>query len=122
MFIDENTGVIDLSVSKTDSKIMFASTWEKDRKAWNFKGNGKGSGIYKSSDSGNSWALVSTPTSGFPTGENIGRIGVSVVNSETIYAVVDNQNNRPNTKTQTGKDANKAMFETNVIGCEIYKK
>ena len=121
LFIDENTGVIDLSVSKTDSKIMFASTWEKDRKAWNFKGNGKGSGIYKSSDSGNSWALVSTPTSGFPTGENIGRIGVSVVNSETIYAVVDNQNNRPNTKTQTGKDANKAMFETNVIGCEIYK-
>ena len=121
LFIDENTGVIDLSVSKTDSKIMFASTWEKDRKAWNFKGNGKGSGIYKSSDSGNSWALVSTPTSGFPTGENIGRIGVSVVNSETIYAVVDNQNNRPNTKMQAGKDANKAMFETNVIGCEIYK-
>ena len=121
LFIDENTGVIDLSVSKTDSKIMFASTWEKDRKAWNFKGNGKGSGIYKSSDSGNSWALVSTPTSGFPTGENFGRIGVSVVNSETIYAVVDNQNNRPNTKMQAGKDANKAMFETNVIGCEIYK-
>lgn len=121
LFITENTGVIDLSVSKTDSKIMFAATWEKDRKAWNFKGNGKGSGIYKSSDSGDSWILISTTTSGFPTGENIGRIGLSAVNSETIYAVVDNQNSRPNTKTDKDNDANTAMIETNVIGCEIYK-
>ena len=121
LFIDENTGVIDLSVSKTDSKIMFAATWEKDRKAWNFKGNGKGSGIYKSTDSGSSWTLVSTSEAGFPTGDTIGRIGISAVNSEIIYAVVDNQNNRPNTKTDKDTDANTAMFETNVIGCEIYK-
>ena len=121
LFVNENTGVIDFSVSKLDAKILYASTWEKDRKPWNFKGNGKGSGIYKSIDSGDSWTLVSTENSGFPTGENIGRIGLSVVNSETIYAVVDNQNNRPNTKTEKDKDSNKAMFETNVIGCEIYK-
>ncbi len=121
LFVNENTGVIDVTVSKSDAKIMYASTWEKDRKPWNFKGNGKGSGIYKSTDYGDSWTLVSTESSGFPTGENIGRIGLSVVNSETIYAVLDNQNNRPNTKTEKDKDSNKAMFETNVIGCEIYK-
>ena len=121
LFVDANTGIIDLSVCKTDSKIMYAAAWEKDRKSWNFKGNGNGSGIYKSTDSGDSWVLVSEANSGFPTGENIGRIGLSVVNSETIYAVLDNQNKRPNTKIETDKDANKAMFETNVIGCEIYK-
>ena len=121
LFVDANTGIIDLSVCKTDSKIMYTAAWEKDRKSWNFKGNGNGSGIYKSTDSGDSWVLVSEANSGFPTGENIGRIGLSVVNSETIYAVLDNQNKRPNTKIETDKDANKAMFETNVIGCEIYK-
>ena len=121
LFVNENTGVIDISVSKNNPKIMFAATWQKDRKAWNFNGNGQGSGIYKSIDSGNSWNLISTATSGFPVGENIGRIGLCAVNSETIYAVLDNQNKRPNTKTEISKDSNKAMIETNVIGCEIYK-
>ena len=121
LFLNDNTGVIDISVSKNNPKTMFAATWQKDRKAWNFNGNGQGSGIYKSVDSGNSWNLISTATSGFPVGENIGRIGLCAVNSETIYAVLDNQNKRPNTKTEISKDSNKAMIETNVIGCEIYK-
>ena len=121
LFVNDNTGVIDISVSKNNPKTMFAATWQKDRKAWNFNGNGQGSGIYKSVDSGNSWNLISTATSGFPVGENIGRIGLCAVNSETIYAVLDNQNKRPNTKTEISKDSNKAMIETNVIGCEIYK-
>ncbi|MBC7494854.1 MAG: glycosyl hydrolase, partial [Flavobacterium sp.] len=121
LFVNDNTGVIDISVSKNNPKTMFAATWQKDRKAWNFNGNGQGSGIYKSIDSGNSWNLISTATSGFPVGENIGRIGLCAVNSETIYAVLDNQNKRPNTKTEISKDSNKAMIETNVIGCEIYK-
>ena len=121
LYVNDNTGVIDISVSKNNPKIMFAATWQKDRKAWNFTGNGQGSGIYKSTDFGNSWNLISTATSGFPVGENIGRIGLCAVNSEIIYAVLDNQNKRPNTKTEISKDSNKAMFETNVIGCEIYK-
>ena len=121
LFVNDNTGVIDISVSKNNPKTMFAATWQKDRKAWNFNGNGQGSGIYKSVDSGNSWNLISTATSGFPVGGNIGRIGLCAVNSETIYAVLDNQNKRPNTKTEISKDSNKAMIETNVIGCEIYK-
>ncbi len=121
LFVDENTGVIALCSSKTDAKIMYAATWDKNRKAWRFKGSGEGSGIYKSTDAGESWNLISTAMSGFPTGENIGRIGLYAFNSETIYAVLDNQNKRPNIKTDTDNDSNKAMIETNVIGCEIYK-
>ena len=121
LFVNENTGAIDLSVSSLDAKTMYAAMWEKDRKAWNFKGNGQNSGIYKSTDGGENWIVVSTATSGFPTGENIGRIGLHAVNAQTIYAVVDNQNKRANTKTAADSDANKAMIETNVIGCEVYK-
>jgi len=52
LFIDENTGVIDVSVSPTDGNVLYAASWERDRKAWNFNGDGEGSAIYKSTDGG----------------------------------------------------------------------
>ena len=122
LFINDETGIIDVSISPTDSNILFAAAWQKERKASNFKGNGAGSGIYKSTDFGTTWQLVSTPTSGFPTGENIGRIGLFACNSNIVYAIMDNQNKRPSAKNEQPKDANTALFETEVIGCEIYQR
>ena len=77
LFVDNETGIIDLRHSPDNYEVMFATSWTKDRKAWNFSGNGKGSGIYKSTDAGSTWNLVSTEKSGFPTGEGVGRIGVA---------------------------------------------
>ena len=53
---------------------MLAASWQKDRKAWHFDGDGEKSGIYKSEDGGTSWKLVSTKESGFPANEGLGRI------------------------------------------------
>lgn len=121
LFISDKTGIIDLQVVSENPKIMFAASWEKDRKAWNFLGNGRESGIYKSEDGGESWELISTENSGFPHDEGVGRIGLAVVNEKMIYAVLDNQNKRPNANKEKPKDANTALFETEVIGCELYK-
>jgi photosystem II stability/assembly factor-like uncharacterized protein len=121
LFINDETGIIDVSVVPDNFNTMYAAAWQKERKAWNFKGNGKGSGIYKSTDAGATWQLISTTTSGFPTGENTGRIGVFAVDSDKIVAVLDNQNKRPSTTKEKPKDANAALFETDVIGCEIYE-
>jgi photosystem II stability/assembly factor-like uncharacterized protein len=74
---------------------MFATAWTKDRKAWNFSGSGEGSGIYKSTDAGETWELVSTEKSGFPTGEGVGRIGIAIFNDNVVYAIHDNQFRRP---------------------------
>ncbi len=52
LFINDATGIIDLAFVPGNFNIIYAATWEKDRKAWNFKGNGGGSGIYKSIDGG----------------------------------------------------------------------
>lgn len=124
LFINDETGVIDMTFSPTNANIIFASTWERERKPWNFKGNGKNSGIYKSIDGGNSWNKLDEK-SGFPSNEGIGRIGVSAFNDEIVYAIVDNQNKRPATKKTEEKaekegDANAALFETEVVGAEIY--
>lgn len=178
LFIDDETGIIDISVSPKDFNVQFAAAWKKDRKAWNFLGNGATSGIYKSEDGGNSWKLLTTPKSGFATGEGVGRIGLAVFDNNIVYALLDNQFKRPkgaekkstmpqmfsvpgdvfvqksekeinsylkkhglsekyraeNIKNwiQNGEmtpleakkilqDANAALFETEVIGAEVYK-
>jgi photosystem II stability/assembly factor-like uncharacterized protein len=178
LFINDETGIIDVVVSPTNFNIQYAAAWQKDRKAWDFKGNGAASGIYKSTDAGNSWRLVSTELSGFPNNEGVGRIGLALFNENTIYAVLDNQNKRPSSEKSKGslptmmsspsedfsnisnkelnnalksaglrekyraeniknfvesselepkeafkviQDANAALFETEVIGCEVYK-
>lgn len=91
LFIDNETGIIDMAHAPSDFNIQFAAAWQKDRKAWNFSGNGAASGIYKSTDGGSTWALVSNEASGFPTGEGVGRIGLAVFDENTIYVVHDSQ-------------------------------
>ena len=91
LFVDNETGIIDVACSPNNFNIQYASAWQKDRKAWNFTGNGNSSGIYKSTDAGSTWALVSTSESGFPTGEGVGRIGLAAFDDTTVYAVHDSQ-------------------------------
>ena len=97
------TGIIELSVVPGNYNIQYAAAWEKDRKAWDFKGSGANSGIYKSTDAGNSWDLISKPESGFVQGEGVGRIGIAAYDANTVYAIVDNQKRRPLSDTPQAK-------------------
>ena len=103
LFIDKNTGIIDIDIVPGNFNIMYASAWERDRKAWNFKGSGKNSGIYKSNNGGNTWEKLTLDKSEFPTGDGIGRIGVAAYDKNTVYAIVDNQLHRE--KEQEKKEA-----------------
>ncbi len=94
LFINAETGIIDLAYAPDDFNIQYATAWQKDRKSWNFEGSGEGSGIYKSTDAGSTWVKISTAQSGFPTGQGTGRIGLAVFDKNTLYAVHDNQNRR----------------------------
>ncbi|MEM8509135.1 MAG: glycosyl hydrolase [Bacteroidota bacterium] len=105
LFIDGTTGIIDLVHTPGNFAIQYAAAWQKDRKAWNFEGNGSGSGIYKSTDGGNSWTLISTADSGFPVGDGVGRIGLAVYDENTVYAVLDNQYRREKTSAKGKKGA-----------------
>lgn len=113
LFVNEQSGIIEIAVDPNNYHLMYASSWEKDRKAWNFKGSGEGSAIYKSTDAGDTWAKISMPNSGFPTGEGVGRIGIAVYDDTTIYAIVDNQNRRKEEKaSEPHQDLRKDDFKT----------
>ena len=113
LFVDDMSGIIDLQTNPKNFNLMFASSWTKDRKAWNFEGNGNNSAIYKSTDAGNTWAKVSTQKSGFPTGNGVGRIGLAVYDEATIYAIHDSQFRRPSEgKNEDSNKLTKEDFKT----------
>jgi len=95
LFVDDTSGIIDFQHSPNNFNIMFASSWTKDRKAWNFSGNGNNSAIYKSTDAGDTWTKVSTTQSGFPVGKGVGRIGLAIFDDNIVYAIHDSQFRRP---------------------------
>ncbi len=94
LYLNPRTGIIDVTMDPSNPDILYAASWERIRKAWNFTGSGYGSGIWKSTDGGENWVRL---TNGFPVGENVGRIGLAVSpsNPNVVYALLDNQAPRP---------------------------
>ncbi|MBK6380945.1 MAG: glycosyl hydrolase [Chitinophagaceae bacterium] len=86
-------------INPTNPDELYAAMWYRTRRAWNFEESGKTSGIYKSTDGGNNWKVVTTAGSGFPAGDGLGRIGLAVFakSPNIIYATLDNQGRRPDT-------------------------
>jgi len=121
LFVNDKSGIIDLAHAPNNFNIMFAASWEKDRKAWNFTGNGSGSSIYKSTDAGSTWNKVSTAESGFPIGDGVGRIGLAVFDENTIYAFHDSQFRREKSEEKEKdsetltKDDFKVMSKSNFL-------
>ena len=113
LFVDDMSGIIDVQTNPNNYNLMFASSWTKSRKAWDFQGSGTNSAIYKSTDAGNTWIKVSTEKSGFPTGQGVGRIGLAVYDNNIIYAVHDSQFRRPSEEKKTSSNLlSKEDFKT----------
>ena len=111
LFIDDVTGIIDMAYTPNSFNIMYATAWEKDRKAWNFNEGGKGSAIYKSIDAGETWDNISKEDSGFPVGDGVGRIGIAVFDENIIYAVLDNQFFRTRNSKQNDEGLGRDSFK-----------
>ncbi|MFM2258510.1 MAG: hypothetical protein RLZZ424_443, partial [Bacteroidota bacterium] len=110
--IDANTGAIDVDIDPSNEQVLYAAMWYRTRTASNFEESGKTSGIYKSTDGGDKWTLISTPTSGFPSGDGVGRIGLAVYpkNPSIVYAIVDNNFHQPDTAMQKAADTSRYVL------------
>ncbi|MFL6447225.1 MAG: WD40/YVTN/BNR-like repeat-containing protein [Bryobacteraceae bacterium] len=82
-------GAIELVLDPTNPNILYAGFWEVYRKPWDLESGGPGSGIFKSTDGGDTWNEL-TKNPGLPKGV-IGNVGLSVsaANPERIYALIE---------------------------------
>ncbi|MFH1197314.1 MAG: glycosyl hydrolase [bacterium] len=102
LFVSDSAGVTDLIIDPNNPEILYAASWERYRRPWCRKKSGNGSGIYKSIDGGESWNKLNIDGSGFPNGDGIGRIGLTIYpkNSQILYAMLDNQSQKKEEKKE----------------------
>ncbi len=88
---DDSTGAIDIKMDPSNPSNLYASMWHANRTAWSLTSGGESSGLYKSTDGGNTWNLLSH-NPGMPKGL-LGKIIVSVspANPERVYAMIENE-------------------------------
>ncbi|MEM9837863.1 MAG: glycosyl hydrolase [Pseudomonadota bacterium] len=81
------TGVTDLVVDPRDPNRMYAATWQRHRTVASYIGGGPETGLYVTSDGGETWDEM---TSGLPSG-NMGKIGLAISphDPDTVYAAIE---------------------------------
>ena len=89
LFLNDSTGATDLSMDPSNPRILFAAMWKFQRTPWGMDAGGGRSGLWKSTDGGDTWTEL-TKNPGMPKAL-IGKIGVSVspANPQRIYASIE---------------------------------
>ena len=88
LFVDDRTGAVDLAMDPSNPQVLYAGFWQVQRKPWSLDSGGPGSGLYKTTDGGDTWKKLDGK--GLPKGI-WGRVGVSVsaARPERLYAVIE---------------------------------
>ncbi|MEM0983597.1 MAG: glycosyl hydrolase [Planctomycetota bacterium] len=87
LYVDENTGGIDVRIDPLNPRVVYAGMWEVSRKPWRMDSGGEGSGLYKSTDGGETWTEL---TNGIPKGVK-GKVSISPSRAQRdlVYAMVE---------------------------------
>lgn len=108
LFVDDKTGAVELSMDANNSRIMYAAMWEHGRLPWKVISGGPGSGLYKSTDSGETWEKMKT---GLP--EKMGKMAIAVApsNSDKVYALIESDSNENERGLYVSNNAGKSWSQ-----------
>jgi photosystem II stability/assembly factor-like uncharacterized protein len=111
LYVDTYTGATDLVMDPRNSKVLYAATYQRLRKAYGFNGGGPGSAIYKSTDAGETWKKLEN---GIPAGDK-GRIGVAIALSkpDVLIATIEHATAGGTYRTEDAGATWKKMSSTN---------
>ncbi len=86
LYVNEHAGASGLSMDRNNPRILYAAFWDHQRKPWQMRSGGNGSGIYKSTDGGNTWNKL---TKGLP--EIMGKtdVSVSAANPKRVFVIAE---------------------------------
>jgi photosystem II stability/assembly factor-like uncharacterized protein len=89
LFVGDSTGAIDLSMDPSNPRIIYAAMWRMQRTPWGFIAGAARSGLWKTTDGGDTWKEL-TLNPGMPMNP-VGRMGISVspANPRRIYATIE---------------------------------
>jgi len=84
---DEWVGATDIVIDPQNPDLLYAATWQRHRNVAMYLGGGPGSGIYRSTDGGDTWEKL---TKGLPA-SNVGKIGLAISpqNPDVLYAAIE---------------------------------
>lgn len=86
LYVDKHTGCADLSMDMSNPRILYAAMWDHQRTPWEIRSGGKGSGLYKSTDAGETWKKIEM---GLPKEKGKMAVGVCRTNPDKVYALVE---------------------------------
>ncbi|MFQ5750721.1 MAG: WD40/YVTN/BNR-like repeat-containing protein [bacterium] len=87
--VNNEVGAVDIAMDPTNPRILFASMWRVKRTPYSLESGGEGSGVWKSTDGGDTWQEV-TRNEGLPQGTiGISGVTISPVNPNRVWAIIE---------------------------------